>query len=113
MLSKQVALVEGMAALLLLVGLQALITWLSVRSSTVSRLVKSEPRLLLHQGRLLPEAMKHERVTEDELHAALRAQGCGRLADVAAVVLETDGSLSVVPRRDGAAPLDVLTHVRS
>lgn len=73
-MSKDVALAEGMTALVLLVGLQWLITGLSVRSARLSQLVKSEPRLLVHQGRLLPAAMKHERVTEDEVHAALRAQ---------------------------------------
>jgi uncharacterized membrane protein YcaP (DUF421 family) len=61
----------------------------------------------------LPEAMKRERVTEDELHAALRAQGLGHVAHVAAVVMETDGSLSVISQPDGGAPLDVLRHVRS
>ncbi|MFN6993817.1 MAG: DUF421 domain-containing protein [Aquincola tertiaricarbonis] len=73
-MSKDVALAEGMTALVLLVGLQWLITGLSVRSARLSQPVKSEPRLLVHQGRLLPAAMKHERVTEDEVHAALRAQ---------------------------------------
>lgn len=111
-LSKDVALAEGMTALVLLVALQWLITWGSVRSARVSKLVKSEPRLLLHQGRLLPQAMKLERVTEDEVHAALRAQGIGRVEDAAAVVMETDGSLSVIPQGDGAAPLDALEHVR-
>jgi uncharacterized membrane protein YcaP (DUF421 family) len=98
-MSKDVALAEGLVALALLVSLQWLITWLSVRSTAVSRLVKSEPRLLLHEGVLLPDAMKTERVTEDELLAALRAQGLGRLDDAAAVVMETDGSLSVIPKQ--------------
>jgi uncharacterized membrane protein YcaP (DUF421 family) len=111
-ISRDVALAEGLIALLLLVMLQWLITWLSVRFRAVSRLVKSEPRLLLHNGRVLEEAMKNERVTEDELHAALRAQGLGNVADAAAVVMETDGSLSVIPKPERDAPLDVLRHVR-
>ena len=59
----------------------------------------------------LPEAVKRERVTEDDLHAALRT--LGHVAHVAAVVMETDGSLSVMSQPDGGAPLDVLRHVRS
>ena len=45
-----------------------------VHHAAVSRLVKSEPRLLLFEGRLIPAARKNESVTKDELHAVLRAQ---------------------------------------
>ena len=47
LLSKGVALAEGVAAFALLVGMQFVITWASVRSGAVSRLVKSEPQMLL------------------------------------------------------------------
>ncbi len=72
-LSKDVALAEGVLAFAVLIALQFGIAWLSVRSATVRRLVKSEPTLLLHQGTWLPEAMAAERVTAEELRAAVRA----------------------------------------
>ncbi|MBX3467040.1 MAG: DUF421 domain-containing protein [Planctomycetes bacterium] len=100
LLSREVALAEGVTALALLVGLQWLIAWSSTRSGFVSRLVKSEPRLLALRGRLLPAALQEERVLEDEVLAALRAQGVARLEDVGAVVLETDGTLSVLSLDD-------------
>ena len=59
--------------------------------------MKSEPTLLLHQGRFLPRAMRDQRVTQEEVISALRAAGLARPDDAAAVVLETDGSLSVLP----------------
>lgn len=97
LLTKSVALLEGLLGLLLLVGLQYAVAWGSVRSARVRRLVKSEPRMLLYKGRFLEEAMRAERMTEDEVLAALRATGQADPAGVEAVVLETDGSLSVVP----------------
>ena len=97
-LSQDVALAEGLIAFALLIGLQFAITWLSTRSSTVSGLVKSEPALLLHNGRLLPQALRRERVTEAEVRAAVRSAGYARLDDLVAIVLETDGSLSAVPQ---------------
>jgi uncharacterized membrane protein YcaP (DUF421 family) len=103
LLSKDVALAEGVVAFALLVLLQYAITWLSVRSDRVRTLVKAEPCLLLRDGRFLPEAMRRERVTEDEVQAAARAQGIASLQVVAAVVLETDGSFSVI-RRDSTSP---------
>lgn len=112
LLSKEVALVEGVLAFAVLIALQFGIAWLSVRSAIVSRLVKSEPTLLLHRGTWLPAAMAAERVTAAELRAAVRAQGIGSLEEVAAVVLETDGSFSVIRQtNDGAAStLTGVTH---
>ncbi|NKC33416.1 DUF421 domain-containing protein [Roseomonas sp. BU-1] len=97
LLNRSVTLAEGLVALLLLIGLQFLVAWLSVRSTRFSNLVKSEPTLLLHQGRLLEEAMRRQRVTREEVLAALRSGGVATPEQAAAVVLETDGTMSVVP----------------
>lgn len=97
-LSSDVALAEGVLAMLVLVLLQFAITTLSVRSRRMSRWVKSEPVLLAYQGRLLPANMRRARVVDVEIDAALREQGQLALAGVEAVVLETDGSFSVLPR---------------
>ena len=100
LLSKDVALAEGVLALALLIGLQFVITWFSVRSPTVNRLVKSEPTLLLHRGHVLHGAMRRVRVVEAEIRAAVRGQGIASLEEVEAIVLETDGSFSVVAASD-------------
>ncbi|MEU4428461.1 YetF domain-containing protein [Actinoplanes sp. NPDC024001] len=96
LLSRDVALIEGFAALVVLLGLQLAATWLSVRSRTVRRLLKSTPTLLVRDGCLLDGPMREQRVTDEEVQQAVRSQGIGDLSQVAAVVLETDGSLSVI-----------------
>ena len=100
LLSKDVALVEGLLAFAVLIVLQFIIAWLSVRSQTISGLVKAEPSLLLYRGAFLGDALRRERVTEAEVRAAVRGQGLSALDDAAAVVLETDGSFSVVRRAE-------------
>ena len=107
LLSSSVALAEGVLALALLAGLQYLVAWASVRSSRVERIVKSEPRLVYHDG-FLPRAMRQERVTADELHQAARRQGHADLAQVTAMVLETDGTLTVLTETPSSLrpPLD-------
>jgi uncharacterized membrane protein YcaP (DUF421 family) len=89
-------LVDGLTALALLVLLQFIITWASVRSASLRGLVKSEPTLLVRDGQRLPVAMRRARVTAEEVDAALRQNGIADIAKVRMVVLETDGSLSVV-----------------
>ncbi|WP_438029896.1 DUF421 domain-containing protein [Sorangium sp. So ce233] len=98
MLSKSVALAEGVLAFALLVLLQFLITWLSVRSRKVSQMVKAEPTLLVRRGELLPRALEQERVVEAEILAAAREHGVMSLSEVEAIILETDGSFSVIRR---------------
>mgnify|MGYP003659899829 CR=1 FL=1 len=100
LLSKDVALTKGIVAFLVLVGLQYAIAWASVRSKLVRNLVKAEPVLLFHDGRMLDSALARERVVPEEILAALRNGGHADPAEVAAVVLETDGTFSVI----GKAP---------
>ncbi|MCC6612716.1 MAG: DUF421 domain-containing protein [Anaerolineae bacterium] len=101
-LSKDVALAEGVAAFLTLILLQYVVTWLSIRSKAVRELVKSTPRLLYYRDGFLEAAMHAERVLEEEIYAAIRAQGIPTLDRVEAVVLETDGSLTVLQKSDGS-----------
>ncbi|GMA41969.1 DUF421 domain-containing protein [Mobilicoccus caccae] len=96
LLSADVALAEGVLAMLLLVALQYVVAWLSTRSRAVERLVKSEPTLLYRNG-FLAGPMRRARVTEDEIRQAARSSGKTDLDEVSAVVLETDGTLSVLP----------------
>src|SRR5690554_5619895 len=110
LLSKDTTLAQGVLAIGLLVGLQWVITFLSVRVITVERLVKAQPRLLLFQGQVQKEVLKQERVTESELRAALRGEGITAIEDVEAVVLETDGTFSVV--RERGSSCSALADVR-
>ena len=96
LLSKDVALAEGALAFAVLIGLQFAVTWSSIRLRWIRRMVTGDPLMLLYRGRFLSAALKQSRVTEDEVRAAVRATGLGSLDEAEAVVLETDGSFSVV-----------------
>jgi uncharacterized membrane protein YcaP (DUF421 family) len=96
-LSKDVAFWEGVLGFVMLAGLQFAIAWTALRWRLVERIVKARPSVLLLDGAFDEDAMRRERVTADEIRAAIRKHGIGDLAQVAAVVLETDGRFSVVP----------------
>jgi uncharacterized membrane protein YcaP (DUF421 family) len=102
LLSSTVSLAEGVTALGLLVGLQYVVAWLSVRSRRVEGLVQSEPTLVYRNG-FLRGAMRRERIAPDALRQAARSEGHADLGSVAAIVLEADGTLSVL----GEAPAHV------
>ncbi len=94
-MEKDVTLIEGIAALSTLVGIQIGLAELAARSALAERIINGEPTLLLSKGRFIPRALKRERITEEEVRAAIRAKGVTRVEDVDAVVLENDGTLTV------------------
>lgn len=100
-LSNTVTLAQGVLAFLLLTLLQLTVTWLSVRSEAFQRLVKSSPALLLYEGKFQEDTMRRERVTQAEVRAALRGQGEAAVEEIAAVILETDGTFSVIQKWQG------------
>lgn len=97
-LDRNITLSEGVVALLLLIGLQFIVAWLSTRSNGFQALIKSQPRMLLYDGQVLHDALRHERLTVEELEAAARASGQDDIKAVKAIILETDGTLSVIGR---------------
>lgn len=97
-LSSTVAWVEGALTLALLVVLQFVVAWLAVRFGWVRRALTSEPALLVRDGLPIPGALARERISEESLHQAVRSAGVGDLSQVSAVVVEVNGTLSVVTR---------------
>ncbi|GEN51277.1 DUF421 domain-containing protein [Alkalibacterium pelagium] len=89
---------EGLFAFCLLVLLQYISTWLSVRSSAVRSLLKSEPSLIYYDDHYDNKKMKKERITEREVIQAIRKDGYISLDEIAAVILESDGTLTVMEK---------------
>lgn len=106
LLNSTVSWTEGAITLLLLALLQLIIGWVSshvLRSHTV---IRSRPVLLLHEGVLQHDTIKNQRISEEDIRQIVRSSGSGSLFEIAAVVLESNGNFSVVPRSklgDGSA----------
>ncbi|WP_423246908.1 DUF421 domain-containing protein [Salinicoccus bachuensis] len=106
--SKDITLAQGITAFLVLVIMQYIFTKLSVKSQAFSNLIKSQPALLYYNGEFLTQNMKKERVLEIEIRQAARSSGKDDMAEVMAVVLETDGSISVISNQSDEPSLDKL-----
>lgn len=97
-LNESVAWTEGALALSVFALLQFIVAWISTRSERARSALTSQPTVLLEDGEMIPSALLRERIDEDSVRAAVRGSGIGGLEQVAAVVIETDGSLSVISR---------------
>jgi len=95
-LSSTVKVDRAIVGFVLLIGLQFVITKLSVHVEWFASIIKADPVLLVDRGRLCTDAMRRNRVPEREVFAALRESGFASPSQVEAMVLETDGSFSVI-----------------
>ena len=93
----------GPVAVLTLLGLDYALAWLTRRSKKVRVAIEGEPRLLVRDGRVLRKALREENLGVDEVETAVRAHGVARIEEVQLAVLETDGSISVIPKPDSPA----------
>ncbi len=97
MVGENTTLWGGLVAVLTLLGLDYALKYVTRRSRRLRRAIEGEPRLLVRDGRLLNRALAEEKVEPSEVRAAIRAQGLERVEDVKLAVLETDGTISVIP----------------
>jgi uncharacterized membrane protein YcaP (DUF421 family) len=88
-------LLTGVVALLTLFALQGLFGWVRSRERG-GRLITPRPVVVVRDGVVDADAMRRVRITEDELRFAVRRAGLPGLAAVGLVVLEQNGTLSVV-----------------
>lgn len=75
---------------------------LTYRSARARRLLEGSPRVLVEDGRVIGPALRREAMTRTELLLLVRERGFADVDEVALVVLETNGHISVMAR-DAAA----------
>ncbi len=90
----------SVTAAVLAVGTMVLLmlamSWLTFRFNRASPVTDGLPVIVVRNGRIMREALRIERVTEDELAEEARGQGIADLRDVVVGVLETDGTFSFI-----------------
>jgi uncharacterized membrane protein YcaP (DUF421 family) len=88
----------SMTSAILAVGVFALLTialsYTSWRFPRLRPLIRGLPVLVMREGEPIPEALRRQRLTMDDIMAAAREQGIRRLSQVDLAVLETDGRIS-------------------
>ena len=92
------SLTGGIVAAGTLTGVNLAVSRWGARVPGFRRLVTSEPTLLLQDGKPITEHLKREGVDLTELEMAAREHGIAELTQVAAAILEEDGSISIIPK---------------
>ncbi len=97
MVGPDTSLAGGLLAAAVLLVINMLIARLGFRAPRLRRWLQGTPTLLVLHGETIQEHLRREGIDEEILMAALREHGVSDLSAVEMAVLETDGSISVVP----------------
>lgn len=110
-LTKNVALAEGVAAFATLCVLQFATSWLFTRFPAIEAMVKAHPSLLVYHQQFQREVMKKTRISEMDIRGAVRSHG-HHWEEVEAVILEIDGTLAVIPKSSSSPATYTLKDVK-
>ncbi|WP_223260604.1 DUF421 domain-containing protein [Paenibacillus ihbetae] len=95
---------EGLAPIVVLVGIQVGLAYLGLKFRKVRLLADGKPSILVSKGKLHRKEMARLRYNLDDLMQQLRGKDIDSLADVEFAILETTGQLTIIPKdKDNAA----------
>lgn len=84
-----------------LIAIDVGLSLLKQRSQWVSRLIDGEPTIVVENGRLLRDRLRHARLIEaDIMEAARSSQGIERLEEIKFAIIERNGKISVIAKEN-------------
>ena len=101
LLDKTISIFDGLAAFFVLIALQWIFSKTTTETSKVSSLIKGDASILYFRGEYFKDVMESERIEKEEIIQAMRMQGRGQMDEVEAVILESNGQLSVLSKSKG------------
>ncbi len=81
--------------------LNYLMRMLLYKSKKARKMLEGDPVLLVYEGKTRKANLDKQKITLDELKEAVRENGIEKIEDVKLAILETDGSISIIPLDEG------------
>ncbi len=97
MQNNAIPLVNGLVPILTVMGLELILSYLSLKSIRLRKLLCGKPVILIDNGKIVQENLRRTQVTLDELSGHLREKDVLDIQTVQFAILETNGNLSVFP----------------
>jgi uncharacterized membrane protein YcaP (DUF421 family) len=99
--AQDTSLTTGLVAAATVIGMTVLMNVLAYRSKRIEKVLEGRADVLIKAGKVDPRVMRKERITEQQLLAAMRRHDVERVADVRRAYVETDGEITVLKNRSG------------
>ena len=97
MQNNAIPLVNGLVPMLVVMGLELILSHLSLKSIRLRKMLCGKPVILIDNGKIVQENLRRTQVTLDELSGHLREKDVLDVQTVQYAILETNGNLSVFP----------------
>lgn len=98
--STSASLINGVMAIVCLMFLQILLSFLSIKSEKFKNFITDKPSILIEKGRLNIRELRKLRITNTDLMEQLRLKNCPCLSDVQYAIMESNGQLTVIPKAE-------------
>jgi len=98
--------VAGLILAVTLVGLNYATGIISYKSRRFETFIEGRPEVLIHNGTLYQQVLERQNITQNDLHAALRAANCPHVEDVQLAILENNGHITIQPMPKPQPPAD-------
>ncbi len=96
MVGPNTSLLGGMLAAGSLFVVNFILKYFLFKSKSFSSLVQGNPVMLVHNGTIIQQHLDKEKISMEELEAAIREHGIENVSDVDLAVLEADGNISIL-----------------
>ncbi len=94
----EVPLSFAVVPILLIISLEIAISFLATRFDVMKKIFLGSPSVLIRQGEVQPKELTKARMSLEELLCQIRESGISTIEDVNYAVLESDGTLSIIPK---------------
>ena len=82
-----------------LIGLNYGVAWMTSRNARAERIVEGAPVVIARNGKLFEKVLRRELISGNDFKEALRMNNVEDVSEVELALLETNGSISVVPKK--------------
>ena len=112
-LDTDIPVIYSIAPVFILICIEVSISFLSVKSRTVSRLFDGKPSFIIYRGKIDRKELMSSRLTLTEVLSEIRAAGFNSISEIYYMILEPSGKVSVIPKisRQPLTPSDMKVNV--
>ena len=100
MQSVDIPLIAGIVPVLTLIVAEIIMSYVSLKSRFIRRIITGEPSIIVYDGHVNEKELRRLRFNINDLQEQLRIKDIPNIADVEVAVLETNGQLSIIPKKN-------------
>lgn len=106
-----IPLINGIVPIITLFVLETIIAGISMKSIKLRKIFFGAPEIIIKNGRISEQKMKHNRFTVDELMQELRNNGLANASTVEHAILETNGKLNIILKAEAQPVTPTLMNI--